>query len=129
MSLDVYAADLLADAVQHGTAFQFPTTMYVHLCTTAPSKTVPGTDSGLGGIAVTMATAWTSDSAGLLTNAAIIDFGAAAADAAGVHWAELWTTANVTGQRWAYGTLSATYSITEGQPVSFPIDALRIPVS
>lgn len=127
--LDVYAADLLADAIQGGAAFAVPATLYEHLCTTPPSKTVPGTDSGLGGIAVTMATDWASDAAGLLTSAVVVDFGNAAVDAAGVHWHELWTTANSSGQRWFYGTLSATYSITAGQPVSLPIGALRIPAS
>ena len=129
MSLDVYAADLLADAIQGGTPFEVPATLYVHLCTTAPTKTTPGTDSGLGGAAATMATDWASDDAGLLTSGAIFDFGNAAGDASGVHWVELWDTVDSAGQRWLYGTLSSTYNIFTGQPVSFPVGALRIPVS
>lgn len=128
MPLAAYAADLLADACQHGPGFQLPDTMYVHLCTTVPSKSAAGTDSGLGGIEATMSTGWTRDG-DTLENAAAVDFGAAAVDAAGVHWAELWDTADSSGNRWLYGTLSATYNIVTGQPVSFPIGALRIPVS
>lgn len=129
MPLDAYAADLLAVACTHGAAFQLPDTMYVHLCTTAPAKTVPGTDSGLGAVLTTMSADWSSDGAGLLASLVVLDFGDAAVDAAGVHWAELWDSADNLGQRWLYGTLTGTYNVVAGQPVRFPIGSLRIPAA
>lgn len=127
MPLASYACDLLADAVGHGLAFQFPDTMYVHLCTTAPSKTAAGTSSGLGSHAVTMSTDFTRDG-DTLENTAQESFGDAVATVSGVGWVELWDSADQSGNRWLYGTLDATYNIVLGQPVYFPAGALRIPV-
>jgi len=127
MPLAAYAADLLADAVGHGTAFQVPDDMFVHLCTTTPSKAVAGTSSGLGSHAVTMSTDWTR-AGDTLENTAQESFGNAVADAAGVAWLELWDSADQSGNRWLYGALDDSYSIVTGQPVYFPAGALRIPV-
>jgi hypothetical protein len=125
MTADPYFADVITDACQDGTLMA--ATMYLELCTSAPSKTVAGTASGLGRVAITMADDWTSDDEGGLTNDAVLDYGTAVDPATGVHYAELYD-ADVDGNRYLYGTLGDTYNIEAGQPVSFPVGALTLTV-
>ena len=125
MTADPYFADRITDACQDETLM--PATMYLELCTSAPTKTTAGTSSGLDRVAIVMADDWTSDGDGKLTSDAIFDYGNAESPASGVHWAELYDSATE-GQRYLYGTLGDTYDIETGQPVSFPVGALTLTV-
>lgn len=71
-----YTADLIADAVANGTAYQGPATVYLALTTTVPTATVPGTEVALGSYAraAFAQTGWTNNAAGGLTNTSDIVF-------------------------------------------------------
>jgi len=77
-----YTADLIADALAHGSAYQGPATVYLALVTTVPTATVAGTEVTLGGYARKSfaQTGWTNDGAGGLTNTADIAWDEASAD-------------------------------------------------
>lgn len=129
MPLTDHSAPLLADALIGGTAFAMPATMYLKLCTTAPSKTAAGTDSGIDPVETTMASDWEVDGDDVPVNTATMDHGTAPATIPGVQWVELWDTADSSGNRWLYGELDQAYDITSGTPVRFEPGTISMPLT
>lgn len=142
-----YLRNKLVDWMHRGVSFTPPATMYVRLCSTAPSAAAAGTElSGTGYAAEAIAsstTAWAATNAdgstanpstgtnGTTSNNAIIDFGTAgSAWGTASHW-ELWDAATG-GNRLFYGAIvdsggtPTPRSIASGDPVSFPISALKV---
>jgi len=142
-----YLRNKLVDWFHRGVAFTPPATLYLRLVSTTPTPASAGTElSGSGYAPVSIAqstTAWAATNAdgsttnpssgtnGTTSNNAILDFGtAAAAWGTASHW-ELWDAASG-GNRCLYGEIvdgsgvATPRSIAAGDPVSFPISALRV---
>lgn len=141
-----YLRNKLVDWFHRGVAFTPPDPVYITLVSTTPTPSAGGTElSGSGFARVSVAkstTAWAATNAdgstsgtssgtnGTTSNNAIIDFGtAAAAWGTATHW-EMYD-ASTAGNRLMYGTIvdglgvATPRSIALGDPVSFPISALR----
>lgn len=142
-----YLRNKLIDLFHRGVAYTPPATVYVTLCSTAPSASAAGTEltgTGYGRVAVSQGTTqWaatnadgstastSSGTSGVTSNNAAISFGTA-----GSAWgtASYWEVydASSGGNRLFYGTITdaggspSPRSIASGDPVSFPISALRI---
>jgi len=142
-----YLRNKVVDWMHRGQSFSPPANTYVRLCSTAPSAAAAGTElTGTGYAAVAIAsttTAWAATNAdgsttnpssgtnGTTSNNAVVDFGTAGSSwGTASHW-ELWHAAT-SGNRLFYGEIvdgggtPAPRSIASGDPVSFPISALRI---
>jgi hypothetical protein len=142
-----YLRNKLIDWYHRGQSFSPPATLYVRLCSTTPSASAAGTEiSGTGYAAVPIAsstTAWaatnsdgstanpSTGTSGTTSNNAVINFGTAGSSWGTVtHW-EMWDGAT-TGNRHFYGEIvdaggtPTPRSISSGDPVSFPISALRV---
>lgn len=142
-----YLRNKIVDWFHRGQSFTPPATMYVRLCSTAPTAAAAGTEltgTGYAPEAITSSTtAWAATNAdgstanpstgtnGTTSNNVIIDFGTAGgAWGTASHW-ELWD-ASSGGNRLLYGVIvdasgsPAPRSIAAGDPVSFPIGALRV---
>lgn len=142
-----YLRNKIVDWLLRGKAFTPPATVYVALCSTAPTAATAGTEISPSRIAINCSTtAWaatngdgtttdpSSGTTGTTSNNAIVDFGTAASDwGTASHW-ELYDAAT-SGNRLIYGTIvdgngdAAPRSIVNGDPVSFPISYLRIVLS
>lgn len=142
-----YFRNKLVDWFHRGVAFTPPDPLYVRLVSTTPTPAAAGTElSGTGYAAVSIAkstTAWAATNAdasttnpssgtnGTTSNNAIVDFGTAgSAWGTASHW-EIWD-APTGGNRLIYGEIvdgagtPTPRSIALGDPVSFPISALRV---
>lgn len=142
-----YLRNKLVDWFHRGVAFTPPDPLYVRLVSTAPTAASAGTElSGTGYAAVSIAkstTAWAATNAdastinpssgtnGTTSNNAVVDFGTAgSAWGTASHW-EIWDAAT-SGNRLLYGEIvdgagtPTPRSIALGDPVSFPISALRV---
>lgn len=142
-----YLRNKVVDWLHRGQAFTPPTTMYVRLCSTAPSAAAAGTElTGTGYAAEAIAStsaAWAATNAdgsttvpssgtnGTTSNNGVIDFGTAGSSwGTASHW-ELWDAAT-SGNRLFYGEIvdgagtPAPRSISSGDPVSFSVSALRV---
>lgn len=121
MPATAYTADLIADALAHGTAYQGPTTVYLALVTTAPTATVAGVEVTLGSYArVSFAqTGWTSSGAGSNSNTADVVYPAATADYDGDVVAVEAYTASTGGTRLWYIPLTTEKTIASGQTPKF----------
>lgn len=142
-----YLRNKVVDWSVRGQAFSPPATLYVRLCTTTPTAAAAGTEvsgSGYAPVAITSnSTNWaatnaagsttvpSSGTSGTTSNNAAVNFGTAGGSWGTVsHW-ELWD-ASSGGNRLFYGTIvdgagaPAPKSIVSGDPVSFPISALRL---
>jgi hypothetical protein len=142
-----YLRNKLVDWYHRGQAFTPPATLYIRLCSTTSSAAVAGTElTGSGYAPVSIAStsvAWASTNAdtstttpstgttGTTSNNAVVNFGTAgAAWGTASHW-EAWDAASG-GNRHFFGEITdatgtpAPRSIASGDPVSFPISALRI---
>lgn len=142
-----YLRNKLVDWFHRGVAFTPPDPVYIRLVSTTPTAASAGTElSGSGYAAVSVAkstTAWAATNAdasttnpssgtnGTTSNNAIINFGTAgAAWGTASHW-EMWDAATG-GNRLMYGEIvdgagtPTPRSIALGDPVSFPISALRV---
>lgn len=128
MPATAYEADLIAEAAAGGTAYQGPATIYFELVTTTPTASAAGTASGLGRIAVTQSTFWTSDDAGKLTSAAEAVWNAAVSDVGTVTHYERWD-ASTGGNRLGYEPLTTALAITTGQIARFAAGTLTLTVS
>jgi hypothetical protein len=140
-----YARNKIIDWWDRGQAFSPPATKYYTLVSTTPSAAVAGTPlSGTGyarvGVAATMA-AWAGTQAGgsttastgttgVTSNNAVIDFGTALADwGTATYWESY--DALTGGNRLEFGVIvdglgtPTPRTIVTGDPVSFPIGALR----
>ena len=141
-----YLRNKLVDWFHRGVAFTPPDPVYITLVSTTPTPSAAGTElTGSGYARVSVAkstTAWAATNAdgstaatssgtnGTTSNNAIIDFGiAGAAWGTATHW-EMYD-ASTAGNRLMYGTIvdglgvATPRSIASGDPVSFPISALR----
>ena len=142
-----YLRNKVVDWFHRGVAFTPPDPLYLRLCSTAPSAAAAGTElTGTGYAAVSIAkstTAWAATNAdastanpstgtnGTTSNNAVVNFGTAgSAWTTASHW-ELWDAASG-GNRCLYGEIvdgagsPSPRSIASGDPVSFPISALRV---
>lgn len=142
-----YLRNKIVDWFHRGVAFTPPATMYLRLVSTTPTPATAGTElsgSGYSSKAITSSTtAWAATNAdgstaatssgtnGTTSNNGVVDFGTAgSAWGTASHW-ELWD-ASTGGNRLLYGEITdgagnpSPRSIASGDPVSFPISALRI---
>lgn len=142
-----YLRNKLVDWFHRGVAFTPPDPLYVRLVSTTPTAAAAGTElSGTGYAAVSIAkstTAWAATNAdasttnpssgtnGTTSNNAVVNFGTAgSAWGTASHW-EIWDAATG-GNRLLYGEIvdgagtPTPRSIANGDPVSFPISALRV---
>lgn len=137
----------IVDFVDRAIPWTPPATTYIALCSSAPSPGTAGTEltgTGYARIAVaksaanmaatngaTLTTNPSTGTTGTTSNNSIIDWGTAGAGGWGTasHWEEY--DAITGGNRMSYGTIvdgsdvAAPRSIAAGDPVSFPISALR----
>lgn len=141
-----YLRNKLVDWFHRGVEFTPPDPVYIRLVSTTPTPAAAGTEiSGTGYAAVSVAkstTAWAATNAdgsttnpssgtnGTTSNNAVINFGTAGSAWGTVtHW-EMWDAAT-SGNRLMYGEIvdgagtPTPRSIANGDPVSFPISALR----
>lgn len=142
-----YLRNKVVDWLHRGQSFTPPSTLYVRLCSTAPTAAAAGTElTGTGYLPVAIAStlaAWAATNAdgsttnpssgtnGTTSNNGVIDFGTAGSSwGTASHW-ELWDD-DTGGNRLFYGEIvdgagtPAPRSIANGDPVSFPISALRV---
>lgn len=141
-----YLRNKVIDWFHRGVAFTPPDPVYIALCSSAPTASTPGTElAGAGYARQSIAKSTTAMSAtngdtlttnpstgttGVSSNNAIVNFGTA-----GASWgvAAYWESydAVTAGNRLHYGPIIdgnavlAPRTITIGDPVSFPISALR----
>jgi len=142
-----YLRNKCVDWFFRGVAFVPPTTLYLRLCSTAPNASAAGTElvgTGYAAVAITQGTTvWAATNAdgsvvnpssgtnGTTSNNAIVNFGTAGSSWGIASYWELWDAATV-GNRVIYGGIVdgtgtlAPRTIASGDPVSFPISALRI---
>lgn len=141
-----YLRNKIVDWFHRGVAFTPPATFYVALCSTAPTASVAGTPlSGAGYARIAVAkgtTQWaatngdatttnpSTGTTGSTSNNAIVDFGVAgAAWGTASHW-EIYD-AVTGGNRLLFGEITdgagtpTPRVIISGDPVAFPISALR----
>ena len=140
-----YMRNRIIDWFHRGQIFTPPSTVYLELCSTAPSPGVVGTPlSGTGYARVAIpsglttwsgtqgdnTTAVSSGTSGVTSNNALIDFGtAAAAWGTASHWQAY--DALTGGNPLFYGEIvngvgvATPRSIALGDPVAFPISGLR----
>lgn len=141
-----FARNKLHDFMLRGKSLVPPSTLYVRLCSTAPTPAAAGT--AIGGTGYTpqpinsTTTAWSATNAdgstadpstgtsGTGSNNAIINFGTAGSNwGTASHW-ELWDAASG-GNRWFFGEIvdgagnPAPRAIVTGDPVSIPAAGLR----
>lgn len=142
-----YLRNKVVDWFHRGQSYTPPATMYVRLCSTTPTAAATGTEltgTGYAPEAISSSTtAWAATNAdgstanpstgtnGTTSNNGVIDFGTAGgAWGTASHW-ELWDAASG-GNRLLFGVIvdangdPAPRSIASGDPVSFPIGALRV---
>lgn len=142
-----YLRNKIVDWFHRGVAFTPPATLYLRLVSTTPTPASAGTElSGTGYAPVSIAkstSAWAATNAdgsttdpssgtnGTTSNNAVLDFGTAGSSwGVASHW-ELWDAATG-GNRCLYGAIvngdgvPTPRSISAGDPVSFPISALKV---
>ena len=126
-----YLENKILDHILGGGDFTRPATVYVHLYTVAPSDAGGGTEVSTGAwsnyaaVAVTNnGTNWPASSGGSKSNGVAISFGTATIVSAPTVVA--FAILDVSGNFLYWGTLTADKSITNGDPVSFPIGSLVI---
>lgn len=145
-----YLENELTDHLLRGRAYTAPTTLYVALCTSAPTDASTGatiaeasyTGYARGSIAAgydqwkgTGGEVTATDSAGTggaATNNATITIGAAASSGPTVatHFAVLDSGTVGAGNVLWYGALSASKTINSGDPApTFPVDALSLTIT
>lgn len=141
-----YLRNKLVDWFHRGDSFTPPTTVYIALVTTTPTASTAGTEATGTGYArqsvASSTSAWAATNAdgsttdpstgttGTTSNNAIINFGTAGASWGTVTYWEMYD-ASTSGNRLMYGQIvdsggaAAPRTIASGDPVSFPISALR----
>jgi hypothetical protein len=143
-----YLRNAIIDWFHRAQSFTPPATVYVALCTTAPSASSAGTEvstsgTSYGRVAVTasllnwagtqaaLSTSASSGTSGTTSNNSSISFGTATASWGTIsHW-ELYD-ASTSGNRLMFGTIvdgagsASPRSVATGDPVSFPASALSI---
>lgn len=102
-------------------------TIYVALCTTAPTDAAAGTAAAYTSYArvATAGSDWASASGGNITNANAITFPAATGGSETVTHFELWDASSA-GNRIAWGSLSAGLAVSSGITPKFNAGALSI---
>lgn len=140
------------DWLHRGQAYSPPATIYVALCTSAPSASIAGTEvAGAGYARVALpqdmtkvsgtqgsgTTTVSTGTGGEVSNNVAVDFGTAGADWGSpdpVGWWETYDAASG-GNRLEYGTIvngsgvASPRTIVTGDPVSFPIGALKFRIA
>ena len=142
-----YFRNKLVDWFHRGVLFTPPDPVFIRLVSTTPTPSSAGTElTGTGYAAVSVAKsaiAWAATNAdasvpnpstgttGTTSNNAVINFGTAGSAWGTVSYWEMWD-ASTGGNRLLYGEIvdaagtATPRSIANGDPVSFPISALRI---
>lgn len=145
-----YLRNKIIDWLLRGKSFTPPTNVYVQLVSTAPNAAAAGTSlagNGANRVAIACTTsafaatngdASTTDpssgTTGTTSNNAVVDFGTAEVDWGTAAYWELYD-ASSGGNRLIFGTIvdgggsASPRSIVTGDPVTFPISALRIIVT
>lgn len=141
-----YLRNKIVDWLHRGQSFTPPTPVYIALCSTAPSPSSAGTElAGTGyarqsiaqsaaAMAATngdgLTTTPSTGTTGITSNNAVVNYGTAgSAWGTASHWESY--DAVTAGNRLNYGTIvdgagaPTPRSISSGDPVSFPISALR----
>lgn len=140
--------NLLVDALLRGEAITMPTTVFVALCSTAPTASAAGTElTGTGyvrqeipctltdwsGTNGASSTAVSTGTTGTARNLAKVDYGDAGSNWGLAAYWELWS-AETGGTRIAYGDIvntdgiPAPRTIVTNDPVAFPIGALSFQI-
>jgi hypothetical protein len=141
-----YLRNKIIDWYHRGVAFTPPATVYIELCSTAPSASSAGTPlsgTGYARVALTHSTTAMSATNGATTttnpssgtsgqssNNALLDYGTAgAAWGTAAYWESYDSSSG--GNRLHYGTITnaagtpTPRTIETGDPVSFPISAIK----
>ncbi len=126
--MSAYIANKLAAQVFNGTAYAFPTTIYVGLYTTCPSGGTGGTEASFTGYARVAETVGTTDftaaSGGLVKNAVAISWTNTGATGQTVACYGTWD-ALTAGDQLFENTLTTSQTINAGATATFAIDALQ----
>lgn len=121
MPATAYTADLIADALANGAAYQGPATVYLALTITVPTATVAGTEVTLGAYArkIFAQTGWTNNAAGRLSNTADLAFPEATANYDGDVVAVEAYSAAAAGTRFWWIDLPTPKTVLAGQTPKF----------
>ncbi|OOH80808.1 phage tail fiber protein [Leptospirillum ferriphilum] len=125
--MSAYLANALAAQFFNGTAYTFPTTIYIGLYSTCPSGGTGGTEISFTGYARVAETVGTTDfttaSGGLVKNAVTISWTNTGSTSATAACYGAWD-ASTGGNQLFENTLTTTQTINAGATASFAVDAL-----
>jgi hypothetical protein len=125
--MSAYLAQALAAQYFNGTAYTFPTTIYVGLYVTCPSSGTGGTEASFTGYARVAETVGTTDfttaSGGLVKNAVAISWTNTGSTAQTVACYGTWD-ASTGGNQLFEQTLTTSQTVNAGATATFAIDAL-----
>ena len=125
--MSAYLAQALAAQVFNGTAYTFPTTIYIGLYTTCPSGGTGGTEASFTGYARVAETVGTTDftaaSGGLVKNAVTISWTNTGSTSQTVVCYGAWD-ASTGGDQLFENTLTTSQTVNAGATATFAVDAL-----
>lgn len=125
--MSAYLANKLAAQVFNGTAYTFPTTIYIGLYTTCPSGGTGGTEASFKGYARVSETVGTTDfttaSGGLVKNAVAISWTNTGSTSQTVACYGAWD-ASTAGDQLFENTLTTSQTVNAGATATFAVDAL-----
>ena len=125
--MSAYLANALAAQFFNGTAYTFPTTIYVGLYVTCPSSGSGGTEASFTGysrVAETVGTTnFTTATGGLVKNAVAISWTNSGSTAQTVACYGTWD-ASTAGNQLFENTLTTSQTVNAGATATFAVDAL-----
>ena len=125
--MSAYLAQALAAQVFNGTAYTFPTTIYIGLYTTCPSGGTGGTEASFTGYARVAETVGTTDfttaSGGLVKNAVAISWTNTGSTSQTVTCYGAWD-ASTGGDQLFENALTTSQTVNAGATATFAVDAL-----
>lgn len=125
--MSAYLANKLAAQTFNGTAYTFPTTIYVGLYTTCPSGGTGGTEASFTGYARVAETVGTTDftaaSGGLVKNNVAISWTNSGSTGQTVACYGTWDASSA-GNQLFENTLTTSQTVNAGATATFAVDAL-----
>ena len=126
--MSAYLANALAAQVFNGTAYTFPTTVYIGLYSTCPASGTGGTEisfTGYARVAEAVGTVnFTAATGGLVKNAVAISWTNTGSTSPTAACYGMWD-ASTAGNQLMENTLTTSQTINAGATASFAIDALQ----
>ena len=126
MSFSDYLENKLLDHVFKNTAFTQPANIYVALFTTAPNDTGGGTEVSGNGYARVLHNSWDVAAVGATENTGVVTF----PQASGGNWGTVTHVglfdASTVGNMLAWGTLSVSKAVNDGDTAEFADGAIDI---